>query len=187
MIYNVNSNWISNPNPNSIPISISIQQEETTGQLDPILLFCCLFSVLFSTLYSSYTIYTHLLNYRKPILQRHVIRLLLMVPIYSLSSLISLFSIQAAPLIDLLRDLYEAFVIYSFFTLLVEYLGGERSILILLHGRQEVDHLWPFNWFCRKLDPSDPYTFLAIKRGVLRECSRKSILVVMPLYCISYI
>lgn len=133
------------------------------------LLICCAIASIFSTLYSFYTINAQLRNYRKPILQRHVVRLLLMVPLYSIASLISLFSLQAAFLIDLTRDLYEAFVIYSFFTLLVEYLGGERSILILLHGRDPINHLWPLNHFLGKLDPSDPFTLLAIKRGVLRE------------------
>lgn len=141
--------------------------------LPPALLISCLIATVFSTVYSLFTINAQLRNYRKPILQRHVVRLLLMVPLYSISSLISLFSLQAAFLIDLMRDLYEAFVIYSFFTLLVEYLGGERSILILLHGRDPINHLFPFNYFLGKIDPSDPYTLLAIKRGVLRELTKK--------------
>lgn len=44
------------------------------------------------------------------------------VPIYAISSLVSLYSLQAAFYVDAIRDLYESFVIYCFFSLLVEYL-----------------------------------------------------------------
>lgn len=39
-----------------------------------------------------------------------------------MSSLLSLYSLAAAFYVDALRDLYEAFVIYCIFSLLVEYL-----------------------------------------------------------------
>jgi hypothetical protein len=62
----------------------------------------------------------------------------------------------------------QAFVIYCFFQLLVGYMGGERSLLILLHGRPPKDAVFPFNLLRRELDLSDPYVFLFMKRGVLR-------------------
>ena len=36
-----------------------------------------------------------------------VIRIMLMVPLYAISSLISLFSLEAAFVIDVIRDIYE--------------------------------------------------------------------------------
>ena len=39
---------------------------------------------------------------------RMVVRIMLMVPIYAISSLISLFSLEAAFVIDAIRDIYEA-------------------------------------------------------------------------------
>jgi len=78
----------------------------------------------------------------------------------------------------------QAFVIYNFFHLLLAYLGGERSLLILLHGRPPKEHLFPgryFPWlshatsfslsvyiFKHEVDVSDPFTFLWLKRGILR-------------------
>jgi hypothetical protein len=112
---------------------------------------------------------------------------MLMVPIYAVASLIALFSLEAAFVIDVIRDIYEvwiqpdsaiaelierivlqAFVIYCFFQLLVGYMGGERSLLILLHGRPPKDAVFPFTLLRRELDLSDPYVFLFMKRGVLR-------------------
>ena len=100
---------------------------------------------------------------------RMVIRIMIMIPVYAISSYISLFSLQAAFFIDAVRDVYEAFVIYVFFQLLIAYLGGERSLLILLHGRPPVHPLFPLNLFKRELDASDPYTYLWLKRGILRS------------------
>ena len=74
-------------------------------------------------------------------------------------------------MIDLIRDLYEAFVIYCFFNLLVEYLSGESSISLRLRGRPPTAQLYPFDLILPPLDLSDPHTFLLVKRGVLRECA----------------
>ena len=72
------------------------------------------------------SIHLQLRNYRKPSLQRYafefvtsfcwcfaenfarmVVRIMLMVPIYAIASLISLFSVEAAFVIDAIRDIYE--------------------------------------------------------------------------------
>ncbi len=63
----------------------------------------------------------------------------------------------------------QAFVIYCFFDLLIAYLGGERSLLILLHGRSPKYPVFPGNLVWREVDVSDPYTFLFLKRGIIRE------------------
>jgi hypothetical protein len=62
----------------------------------------------------------------------------------------------------------QAFVIYTFLSLLITYLGGERSLLIILHGRQPIAHPFPFNLFLKPMDVSDPWVLLNLKRGVLR-------------------
>ena len=67
-------------------------------------------------------------------------------------------------------------MIYCFFDLLIAYLGGERSLLILLHGRPPKYPVFPGNLVWKEVDVSDPYTFLFLKRGIIRECS--------PLTCI---
>ncbi|KAG9220153.1 hypothetical protein CCMSSC00406_0007152 [Pleurotus cornucopiae] len=125
-------------------------------------------SSLLAVLISGMSIYLQLKNYRKPGLQRMVVRIMLMVPIYAVSSFISLVSLEAAVVIDAVRDIYEAFVIYCFFVLLLLYLGGERSLLILLHGRPPKEPIFPASIFQREIDVSDPYTFLFLKRGILQ-------------------
>ncbi|KAF9181019.1 hypothetical protein BGZ51_005755 [Haplosporangium sp. Z 767] len=129
-----------------------------------------------STLISLVAIWMQLKNYRKPLLQRSVVRILWMVPIFAISSWISLVSLDIAFYVDAFRDIYEAFVIYCFFSLLVCYLGGERSLLVMLHGRPYTKHLWPVSLWSKEMDVGDPYTFLFIKRGILQYVYVKPVL-----------
>ncbi|KAK1771356.1 organic solute transporter Ostalpha-domain-containing protein [Phialemonium atrogriseum] len=131
---------------------------------------------LAATLLSIVSIWFQLKNYRKPVFQRYVVRILLMVPIYSVSSWSSIVSIRLAFWFTPIRDIYEAFTIYTFFQLLINYLGGERALIIMTHGREPVQHLWPLNHVLPRVDISDPHTFLAIKRGILQYAWLKPIL-----------
>jgi hypothetical protein len=70
----------------------------------------------------------HLLNYHKPHLQIHIIRVLWMVPIYAIDACLSLTlpaSKEAYP--QAVRELYEAYTIWSFMKFLTLYL--EESAL----------------------------------------------------------
>lgn len=117
------------------------------------------------------------------------------VPIYAASSWTSIVSLKAAQFLDPIRDIYEvrsksislvlenstanrqkAFTIYTFFQLLINFLGGERALIIMTHGRPPVQHAWPLNHVFPKVDISDPHTFLAIKRGILQYAWLKPIL-----------
>jgi hypothetical protein len=101
-----------------------------------------------------------------------------MVPIYAASSWASVISLRVAFYVEPLRDVYEAFTIYTFFQLLINFIGGERALLILMHGRPPVSHLWPLNHVFPKVDISDPHTFLAIKRGILQYTWMKPMLAI---------
>lgn len=51
---------------------------------------------------------------------------------------------SAAIYMDLLRECYEAFVIYSFYQLLVTYLGGEKQLVATLAKKESHPHVFPF-------------------------------------------
>ncbi|KAJ5759607.1 hypothetical protein N7520_006763 [Penicillium odoratum] len=133
-------------------------------------------SALVASLLSIVSIWFQMKNYRKPLLQRYVVRILLMVPIFAAASWTSIVSLIAAQFLDPIRDIYEAFTIYTFFQLLINFLGGERAVIIMAHGRPPVSHAWPLNHFLPKVDISDPHTFLAVKRGILQYAWLKPIL-----------
>lgn len=51
----------------------------------------------------------------------------------------------------------------------------------MTHGRPPVQHAWPLNKCLPKVDISDPYTFLTIKRGILQYAWLKPILALISI------
>lgn len=88
-------------------------------------------------------LYLHLTNYTQPDQQRYIIRILLMVPVYAVDSLLSLVLHPTAIYWNTLRNCYEAFVIYSFFSLLLTYLGGPEVLEGKLRELPNEKHMFP--------------------------------------------
>mmetsp|Transcript_177844 Transcript_177844/g.570400 ORF Transcript_177844/g.570400 Transcript_177844/m.570400 type:complete len:502 (+) Transcript_177844:93-1598(+) len=103
---------------------------------------------------TAWNVYRHLLCYSRPDLQQHVLRILLVAPIYAMSAALGLsISESGAFLVRSVRDIWEAVVIYSFLNLIIEYMGGEHHCLQSISQREEdVPHLFPFN-YCLKPIP----------------------------------
>lgn len=115
--------------------------------------------------------------------QRLIVRIQLLLPLFALSSWFGLRSEVMSNILDPIREIYEAFVIYTFFTLLTNLLGGERDIIISTSGRAPKEHLLPVSWFVSsKVDISDPYVFLSIKRGILQYVWLKPILCLATIF-----
>jgi hypothetical protein len=111
-----------------------------------------LFCAFLSTALSLYLIYKHLQYYTKPFYQKWIIRILLMVPIYAFCSSLSFRFYYYSIYFDIIRDVYEAFVIYSFYALLISYMGrdlNERHQF--LHGKPRMTLPFPLN--CFKFSP----------------------------------
>ncbi|CAE6335566.1 unnamed protein product [Rhizoctonia solani] len=79
---------------------------------------------LTSIITSAWLVQKHLKWYSCKPQQRHVVRLLFMVPIYAIITLASYLSLSNATSLLLVRDAYESVVLASFFSLLLEYLAG---------------------------------------------------------------
>ena len=136
----------------------------------------CYITCTLSIIISVYGIFKQWLNYRKPMEQRLIIRILLLVPLFSITCITAI----KAPTIsqnylDPIREFYEAFVIYTFFSLLTWLLGGERTIITNL----SVNHIptrHGLKWL-GTIDLSDPNDYLSLKRGILQYVWFK------PFYC----
>ena len=121
-----------------------------------------------STIYVSVRlIFEHLRNFTEPAIQRKIVGILWMVPIYATTSWFSLKYKDAALYLDLLRDMYEAYVIYLFLALMICYLGGpghfgdEERVVAILDALPPQRHPPPLGW-CVGPAPTD--------RGFLRKC-----------------
>ena len=100
---------------------------------------------------SIYGILSHLSNYYQPHIQCYVVRILWMVPIYSIESWLCLRFHAYAIYIETLRDVYESFVLYSFFQFLIQVLGGEEQLVLMLKDKSPTRgvHIWGFDWCIR--------------------------------------
>lgn len=114
------------------------------------------FFVFISTMISLGSIYKHITCYRST-LQRHYIRILFLVPIYSIQSWCALKWYSHSIIFDSLVNAYEAFVMYNFFSLMRDFLGEddeERVTRIISKiGTDRVEHL---KWFCFCFTPLLP-------------------------------
>jgi hypothetical protein len=97
---------------------------------------------------SIYGIATHLANYNKPEEQCYIVRILWMVPIYSIESWLCLRYKEYAVYIETLRDCYESYVLYSFLQFLIQTLGGEDQLILMLKDKSPTRgvHMWGLQW-----------------------------------------
>lgn len=91
-------------------------------------------SAILSTIISTVHIVSHLQIYSKPSQQRLIVRISSVIPIYAIASALSFQFPNSVLYFAAVRDIAEAFVIYTFLNLLYDYLGGEGSILNAVNG-----------------------------------------------------
>lgn len=123
--------------------------------------------LLVSITQSLYMLIQHLRHFTKPEYQLYICRIILMVPIYCCTSYMSIIYPEFEEILNMLRDSYEAFVIYSFTMLLINYVGGERRLSINLELKEYISHPWPLHYCFRSFRPSSNFLRL-VKIGVLQ-------------------
>jgi Organic solute transporter Ostalpha len=91
-------------------------------------------------------IHNHCTHYVSPI-QRHYMRILLLVPIYSIESWLALRYYEYKTYFETLREMYEAYYLYEFYVANLELLGGRERIGAILMERSysHVHHMWPLS------------------------------------------
>ncbi|RUS21263.1 organic solute transporter Ostalpha-domain-containing protein [Endogone sp. FLAS-F59071] len=99
--------------------------------------------------------------------QRYIIRILLMVPIYATISWLSYYYYRQAVYFEVIRDCYEAFVIASFFVLLLQYVGEDDTVQkskLQSHKRRKC----MFPLVCFSFNPSGKHFLHVLKWGILQ-------------------
>ncbi|KAF9132204.1 hypothetical protein BGW39_000639 [Mortierella sp. 14UC] len=126
---------------------------------------CCTF---LATAISLVLIYRHYQYYTKPNQQRYIVRMLLMVPIYAITSWFSFVYVREAIYYETIRVFYEAFVIASFLILLLQYLGDSLEDQKRALKRHKKTERWFFPMCCLKYNPSRPHFLQYMKWGILQ-------------------
>eukprot|EP01063_Lacrimia_lanifica_P041427 TRINITY_DN966_c2_g1_i1.p1 TRINITY_DN966_c2_g1~~TRINITY_DN966_c2_g1_i1.p1 ORF type:complete len:384 (+),score=133.33 TRINITY_DN966_c2_g1_i1:97-1248(+) len=121
-----------------------------------------------STLLSVFHLLEHLSAFVDPDVQSRIIRILIMVPLYAVTSFLSMTFQSAATVLDLVRDSYESYALYTFFSLMMGLLGGTDALLreLMAEGSEPYPHPWPF---CRiRLWSFTPSTLHWIRLSILQ-------------------
>ena len=85
--------------------------------------------------------------------QKRIIRIIAMVPVYAVTSWISILFFQSAIYMEFIKSCFEAYVIYCFLLLLTKYLGGHRGVEEVIRTK---DHIKiPFPFCCIRLSATE--------------------------------
>ncbi|KAI4368245.1 hypothetical protein MLD38_016822 [Melastoma candidum] len=122
-------------------------------------------------------IYMHLMNYTEPTYQRFIVRIIFMVPVYALTSFLSLLFHQSSIYFNSIREVYEAWVIYNFLSLCLAWVGGPGAVVLSLTGRV-LKPSWYLMTCCLPPMPLDGRFIRRCKQGCLQFVILKPILVV---------
>lgn len=127
------------------------------------------FFVILAVPLSFYEIVQHLRHYNQPFLQRYVVRILWMVPLYSVESWVSLRYKEHALLFTTIREIYEAYVIYCFTCFLILYLGTDDQIIAILIPKlpERGVHISPLGYCIKPWVTAEKF-LLQCKAGVLQ-------------------
>ncbi|TVU39875.1 hypothetical protein EJB05_13318 [Eragrostis curvula] len=123
-------------------------------------------------------VHRHLLHYAEPTQQRFIVRVILMVPVYAVMSFLSLVSPHNAIYFNSIREIYDAWVIYNFFSLCLAWVGGPGTVVGTLSG-QSLKPSWFQMTCCLPAIPLDGRFIRRCKQGCLQFVILKPILVVI--------
>ncbi|XP_052252275.1 transmembrane protein 184C-like [Dreissena polymorpha] len=138
--------------------------------------------VLMTVPISVYEIILHVINYTQPNLQKYIIRILWMVPIYALNAWFGLRFSVAAIYLDTIRECYEAYVIYNFMAYLLSFLWTVHPQLeIALSKTKQQKHIFPF--CCLPVWPMGSKMLQNAKHGVLQYTVVRPITTFIALIC----
>ena len=90
--------------------------------------FVAFIFTLLTVLYSLREIVKHLQNFSLPKLQTNICRILLMAPVYAVACFLQLRLLQQGVYIGAIRELYEAFTVYSFMHLMTDFMERLAAI-----------------------------------------------------------
>lgn len=122
----------------------------------------------------------HLRNYTEPMFQRYIIRIIFLVPVYAICSFASLVAEDASIYIATARDCYEAWIIYNFMSLCLEYVGGPGAVEIKMQGVVLMPS-WAACTCCLPPMQVNGQFIRNVKRGALQFVILKPILAVLTL------
>jgi hypothetical protein len=127
-------------------------------------------------------IFLHLTHWYNPRVQKYVVRIIWMVPLYSVESWLALRFHRVALYIETFRECYEAYVIFSFLYFLIALLGEEVQLITALKQKpvERGRHPWPIS-LCTRPWVMGPEFLHRCKYGVLQYVVFKNLMAVITI------
>eukprot|EP00550_Attheya_septentrionalis_P005855 CAMPEP_0198284952 /NCGR_PEP_ID=MMETSP1449-20131203/4304_1 /TAXON_ID=420275 /ORGANISM="Attheya septentrionalis, Strain CCMP2084" /LENGTH=425 /DNA_ID=CAMNT_0043982177 /DNA_START=326 /DNA_END=1600 /DNA_ORIENTATION=+ len=147
-------------------LSDQVHQEKSMATYHMALTF-----TLLTCLIAGFHITSHLRNMNEPTVQRKILAILWMSPIYGITSFLSLVFPVLEGYLSIIKDFYEAYVIYQFLSFLIAVLGreGDRNSVVDVLARHE--HLDPpYKCLNSFYHPHPDESDWAMANAVLMEC-----------------
>ncbi|XP_033218476.1 transmembrane protein 184C-like [Belonocnema kinseyi] len=128
-----------------------------------------------------YEIIQHMIYFTQPKLQKYIIRILWMVPIYAVNAWLGLVYPESTIYVDSLRECYEAYVIYNFMMYLFAYLNADQQLEHRLEISPQVHHMFPL---CCLLQWEMGHEFVHMcKHGILQYTAVRPISTLISVIC----
>jgi hypothetical protein len=127
--------------------------------------------VLLACLLTMFHMTTHLRHYYQPDIQRKIVTILWMSPVYSVTSFFSLVFPIADGYLAVVKDFYEAYAISTFLSFLIAVLGeGDRDVAAEVLSKH-ADHLKkPYRCLMGCFHPPPATSDVAMASAVITEC-----------------
>jgi len=112
-------------------------------------------------------LFRHLRTYTMPSIQQWIIRLIVICPVYAVSSATAMFlGSDRGMYVQFVRDLYEAFAVYSLINLVMAYAGGETDCVYAIENEPAIRLPCPLCLMSPR--PRDAKLLRFCQRGVLQ-------------------
>jgi hypothetical protein len=111
-------------------------QLDMTWVVSDLAIYACGVAMFISCVVCGWDMWQHVGRYEHPKLQAYTLRVLFMIPVYSVFSFVTLVFPETRFFLRTIRDCYEAFVLYQFLALLIEYCGGEAQLVQSLERKR---------------------------------------------------
>ena len=147
-------------------LSQEVEHQHDYSMYQMALIFC-----LLTCLVTLFHMVGHLRSMYEPLVQRKIVAILWMSPIYSITSFLSLIFPASEGYLSIIKDFYESYIIYTFLSFLIAVLGkGDRNVVVDLLARH-ADHMQaPTRCLRRFYEPAPETSPEAKANAVLLEC-----------------
>lgn len=126
---------------------------------------------LLTCLLTMFHMSAHLRAFHEPFVQRKILAILWMSPIYAITSFLTLLLPQMEAYLAVIKDFYEAYAIYMFLSFLIAVLGrGDRQLVIELLAQHADQLTSPNRVLACCYHPHPDTSALAKAAAVLLEC-----------------